>query len=139
MRCEADPRPALHALHARGRALCLPVVVARAAPLAFRRWTPETALVPGTFGTLVPDGTEVVVPCALIVPLLAFDRAGHRLGYGGGFYDRMLAALRAAGPVLAVGLAFAAQGVPQVPCTVDDQPLDVIVTERETIRPEGWP
>lgn len=137
MGSEADPRPALAALHARGRMLCLPVVARRAAPLLFRRWTPDTPLVPGGFGVLVPADDDRVVPRALVVPLLAFDRTGCRLGYGGGYYDRTLAALRAAGPVLAVGLAFAAQEVPEVPCTVDDQRLDIIVTDRETIRPEG--
>jgi 5-formyltetrahydrofolate cyclo-ligase len=138
MRNEADPRPALHALHAAGRTLCLPVVVARGAPLAFRRWTPDMAMVPGGFGVLVPALDVPVRPAALIVPMLAFDRTGFRLGYGGGFYDRTLAALREAGPVLAVGLAFAAQAVESVPRTVDDQRLDIIVTERETIRPEGF-
>lgn len=137
MRSEADPRAALHALHGQGRVLCLPVVLARNAPLGFRRWTPETQMVPGGFGVLVPAEDIPIVPRALIVPLLAFDRGGGRLGYGGGFYDRTLAALRAKGPVLAVGLAFTAQEVETVPRTVDDQRLDIIVTERETIRPEG--
>jgi 5-formyltetrahydrofolate cyclo-ligase len=137
MRSEADPRPALAALHARGVPLALPVVAGRGMPLIFRAWAPGVALVPGGFGVLVPADGPPVVPRVLVVPLLAFDRAGFRLGYGGGFYDRTLAALRAAGPVLAVGFAYAAQEVPHVPRTIDDQRLDRIVTETETIRPEG--
>jgi 5-formyltetrahydrofolate cyclo-ligase len=137
MRSETDPRPALTALHARGVPLALPVVVGRGMPLAFRAWEPGAAMVPGGFGVQVPADDRPVVPRALVVPLLAFDRAGFRLGYGGGFYDRTLAALRATGPVLAVGLAYAAQEVTHVPRTIDDQRLDRIVTEVETIRPEG--
>jgi 5-formyltetrahydrofolate cyclo-ligase len=138
MRSEADPRPMLRVLHAQGRSLCLPVVVARSVPLGFRLWTPDTPMVPGGFGVLVPEADRPVVPAVLVVPLLAFDRAGYRLGYGGGFYDRTLAALRAAGPVQAVGFAWAAQEVAAVPRTIDDQRLDIIVTETETIRPEGF-
>lgn len=137
MRTEADPRPVLAALHARGIPLALPVVLGRGQPLAFRAWAPGAAMVPGGFGVQVPAEDRPVVPRALVVPLLAFDRAGFRLGYGGGFYDRTLAALRATGPVLAVGLAYAVQEVAHVPRTIDDQRLDRIVTECETIRPEG--
>ena len=137
MRSEIDPRAALVALHARGATLALPVVVARATPLGFRRWQPGAPLVPGGFGTQVPDVDDPVDPAVLIVPLLAFDRVGRRLGYGGGFYDRTLAALRARGPVRAVGFAYAAQEVPDVPHTIDDQRLDLIVTEQETIEPDG--
>lgn len=133
MRSELDLRPALDALHARGTVLAMPVVLARATPLAFRRWAPGDRLVPAGFGTRVPEHGAPVEPAVLVVPLLAFDRRGWRLGYGGGFYDRTLAALRARGPVRAIGLAYAAQEVPEVPTTVDDQPLDLIVTERETI------
>jgi 5-formyltetrahydrofolate cyclo-ligase len=80
-----------------------------------------------------PEAPEVV-PSLLIVPLLAFDRAGYRLGYGGGFYDRTLQKLRGAGgDVLAVGVALSAQEVPAVPRDDTDQPLDWIVTEREAI------
>jgi len=134
MRSELDPRPILTALSARGHPLCLPVVAGKARPLVFRAWHPGDALVAGGYGTQVPDaGQEVVVPHLLLVPLLAFDRAGYRLGYGGGFYDRTLAALRAAGPVVAVGLAFCAQEVDTVPHDATDARLDWIVTEAEAI------
>ena len=135
IRTEIDPRPALFRLHDRGVALALPVVTERGAPLAFWRWAPGDPLVPGAFGVAVPTQARSVRPMAVIVPMLAFDRAGRRLGYGGGFYDRTLARLRAEGPVRAVGLAYAAQEVPAVPHGVDDQPLDLIVTERDVIEP----
>lgn len=133
MRSEIDPRPALVA-H-RGP-VCLPVTPPRGQPLVFRRWTPGAALVPGAFGTLVPEGPEVV-PQVLVVPLLAFDRRGYRLGYGGGYYDRTLAALRAAGPCTAIGYAFAAQEVAEVPTEPTDARLDLIVTEAGVIRPRS--
>jgi len=134
MRSELDPRPILTALSARGHPLCLPVVTGKAQPLVFRAWRSGDALVAGGYGTQVPDaGQEVVVPRLLLVPLLAFDRAGYRLGYGGGFYDRTLAALRAVGPVVAVGLAFSAQEIDAVPHDATDARLDWIVTEAEAI------
>jgi 5-formyltetrahydrofolate cyclo-ligase len=126
MRGEADPLPAM-AAH-RGT-VCVPVIEARGAPLRFRVWTPDAAMVAGDFGALVPAEGAWCVPEVLIVPLLAYDGHGMRLGYGGGFYDRTLAALRAAGPVLAVGLAFAAQEVPEVPTEPTDAPLDAVLTE----------
>ena len=137
IRSELDPRPAMAALHAAGIALALPVVVARDAPLAFRPWAPGVALVRGTFGVSAPVDGPSVRPATLIVPLLAFDRGGWRLGYGGGFYDRTLALMRATAPIRAVGLAFAAQEVPEVPHTVEDQRLDLIVTENECIEPDA--
>ncbi len=136
LRDELDPRPILSALAARGQRLCLPVVVEPGAALVFRGWRPDTALEPAAFGTQVPGpDCPVLEPDVLLVPLLAFDRRGHRLGYGGGFYDRTLAGLRACRPVLAIGLAFAAQEVDEVPVEAGDQPLDRIVTEREVIAP----
>jgi 5-formyltetrahydrofolate cyclo-ligase len=133
---EIDVRPLLAALDRAGHVIALPVTVARDAPLVFRRWRPDDALVDGGFGTSIPCADcAPVVPRILIVPLLAFDRAGFRLGYGGGYYDRTLAALRRAGPVTAIGVAYAGQEVPAVPRGPLDQPLDLIVTERETIQP----
>jgi 5-formyltetrahydrofolate cyclo-ligase len=118
------------ALEARGHGLCLPVVVGRGRALAFRRWRTGEALIEGAYGAQVPaNGAEVCTPTVLLVPLLAFDRAGYRLGYGGGFYDRTLAGLRAQAPVLAVGLAYAGQEMPAVPREATDQPLDWLVTE----------
>jgi 5-formyltetrahydrofolate cyclo-ligase len=132
---EFDPRPLFMALHARGHPIGLPVVAGRGRPLLFRQWLPDMELVHGTFRVMTPptDAPEVV-PDLLLVPLLAFDRAGYRLGYGGGFYDRTIARLRAERAALAVGVAFAAQEVPAVPRDDTDQPLDWIVTEREALR-----
>ncbi len=133
---EIDMRPLLCALDAAGHVVALPVTVGRDRPLLFRRWRPDAAMVPGGFGTSVPAAdADIVVPRILIVPLLAFDRAGCRLGYGGGYYDRTLAGLRAGGPIVAIGVAYAAQEVDAVPHGVADARLDLIVTERETIEP----
>lgn len=132
---EIDPRPVLAQLHARGHVCGLPVVEGRGKPLLFRRWRPGEALVPARFGLSVPrPEAEVVTPGLLLVPLLAFDAAGYRLGYGGGFYDRTLAALRGRGRVIAVGIAYAAQEVPAVPREDFDQRLDWVVTEAEARR-----
>jgi 5-formyltetrahydrofolate cyclo-ligase len=135
MGSEIDLRPLIHALHDAGHPIGLPVVVGRGQPLLFRAWRPGLALVPGGYGTQVPGTDQPEVrPAVLLVPLLAFDRAGYRLGYGGGFYDRTLAALRADGPACAVGVAYAGQEVPEVPRADYDQRLDWIVTDREAIR-----
>ena len=127
---ELDPRPLLLALHGLGVPLAMPVVTAPDAPLVFRPWTPGMATARSNFGVEEPQSGEAVVPDLLLVPLLAFDSRGHRLGYGGGFYDRTLAGLRAVGPVRAFGLAYAAQEVPGVPSGGHDARLDAIVTER---------
>jgi len=124
---EIDPLPLLQALHARGAALALPVVVQKAAPLVFRAFAPGDALVGHRFGMAEPaPDKEAVVPSVVLVPLLAFDAAGNRLGYGGGFYDRTLPTL---GKALAVGLAFACQRIDAVPSSAYDQKLDSIATE----------
>ena len=135
---ELDVRRAMTACLSKGADICMPTVVAEATPLVFRRWRDGDPLIEEKFGTLAP-GQEAPerVPSILIVPMLAFDRQGYRLGYGGGFYDRTLAALRAAGPVLAVGAAFAGQEVKTVPHDALDQPLDLIVTERAAIKIAG--
>jgi 5-formyltetrahydrofolate cyclo-ligase len=129
---ELDPRPLMRALHAAGHGVCLPAVVERGAPLVFRAWTPETALLPNVFGTSAPPpAAPVVRPDALLVPLLAFDAQGWRLGYGGGYYDRTLRGLRSAGRTLAIGFGYAAQEVEALPREPFDEPLDWIVTECE--------
>jgi 5-formyltetrahydrofolate cyclo-ligase len=113
----------------------VPVIIGKGQPLRFRRWTPKSAMVPGEFRALVPETGDWMEPAVLIVPLLAFDRRGYRLGYGGGFYDRTLEGLRAQGTVLAIGFAFAAQEVAEVPRDGTDQRLDMIVTESGVIHP----
>lgn len=128
---EADPRPLLAALAARGQALALPFIRAPGHPLGFRRWQPGDPLQPGPFGTAEPHRRlPEVVPGVVLVPGLWFDRAGNRLGYGGGYYDRTLAALRRGRRIEAVGLAFAAQTGGRLPAEAHDAPVDRVVTER---------
>lgn len=127
MRTEIDPLPAMAAHQG---PVGVPVILAKGQALRFREWSPGCRLVEGTFKALIPEEGAWVEPEVLIVPLLAWDRRGFRLGYGGGFYDRTLAGLRARGPVLAVGFAFAAQEVAEVPTDAFDQRLDAVVTER---------
>jgi 5-formyltetrahydrofolate cyclo-ligase len=128
---ELDCLPLVRRLAAVGVQTCLPVVVARGEPLVFRRWLPDDPLRNVAFGLSEPlPEAAPVTPSVLLVPMLAFDRAGHRLGYGGGFYDRTLAVLRAAEPAtIAIGVAFAGQVRDAVPTGPHDQPLDWIVTE----------
>lgn len=131
---EIDVRPLLADLGARGHPLALPVVTAPRSRLAFRAWVDGAPLEDGPFGTCHPAETAAgIVPDVLVVPLLAFDRAGRRLGYGGGYYDRTLAALRREKPVLAVGVAYREQEVPGVPCDEEDESLDWVITDREVI------
>ena len=126
---EIDIRPLLAALAAQGHRIALPVTPRPGLPLAFGAWRPGEALRPGRFGTMTPSGPEVI-PDVLLVPLLAFDRLGRRLGYGAGYYDRTLAALPAA---RAIGCAFAAQEVAEVPAGPYDVPLGAIATEEGVI------
>jgi 5-formyltetrahydrofolate cyclo-ligase len=127
---EIDPRPLLQALAAAGRRLALPVVTAPNQPLDFRAWAWGDELEPGRFGTTHPLAHAAPVePDLLLVPLLAFDRQGFRLGYGGGFYDRTLDMLRRKRHVSAMGIAFAAQQVPAIPHDGRDQRLDGVATE----------
>lgn len=137
MRTEIDPLPAMaaHLAAGAGGQVCVPVIPGQGQPLHFREWHPDAEMEVGAFGAQVPVAGEWLVPSVLIVPLLAFDWRGYRLGYGGGFYDRTLEGLRARGPVIAVGFAFAAQEVEEVPIEPTDQPLDLIVTECGVIRP----
>ncbi len=127
---EIDIRPLMARLHAAGHALALPVVVGKGQPLTFRRWRPGAPLVKAAFGLHQPAAdAPPVAPDILLVPLLAFDADGYRLGWGGGFYDRTLAALRGQAPVIAIGVAYAAQRLDKVPRTERDQRLDWVVTE----------
>ncbi len=134
MKSEINPLPLLRSLAAAGARLALPVVAGPGEPLIMRAWAFGAPLIAGVWGIRQPEpAAPAVAPDILIVPLLAFDRAGHRVGYGAGYYDRTIAALRAARPVLAIGLAFAAQEIAAVPATPHDAPLDLVLTEREVI------
>ena len=126
MRTEIDPLPAMAAHQG---TVGVPVIIAKGQALRFREWSPGAAMVEGSFKALIPEDGAWIEPEVLIVPLLAFDARGYRLGYGGGFYDRTLEGLRKRGPVLAVGFAFAAQEVAEVPIDATDQRLDAVVTE----------
>ena len=126
MRTEIDPNSAMAA---HDGPVGVPVIIGPGQPLRFREWSPGCAMVPGEFGAAIPAEGAWIEPEVLIVPLLAFDARGFRLGYGGGFYDRTLEGLRARGPVLAVGFAFDAQEVAEVPTEPTDQRLDALVTE----------
>ncbi|MEM8987222.1 MAG: 5-formyltetrahydrofolate cyclo-ligase [Pseudomonadota bacterium] len=131
MRDEADPRALMDAARAAGGALALPTISQPKHPLVFKSYTPGEALASGPHGTSEPGPAAMALtPDIVLVPLLAFDRRGGRLGYGGGYYDRTLAALRAKGSVTAIGLAYAAQEVDAVPTDPLDERLDWVVTER---------
>lgn len=128
---ELDIRPLMIELINQGCQIALPVVVAKKQPLVFRAWRPGDPLEAGAFGTLQPTVRRATVePEVLIVPLLAVDEEGWRLGYGGGFYDRTLEALRARKRVIAVGVGFNEQIVPEVPHDLNDQRLDWLLTDK---------
>ncbi|MDG1863463.1 MAG: 5-formyltetrahydrofolate cyclo-ligase [Yoonia sp.] len=128
MRTEIDPTPAMEEAAAHG-VVGVPVIMGAGMPLRFRTWAPDAVMVKGGFGALIPQTGEWLEPEILIVPLVAFDRKGGRLGYGGGFYDRTLEMLRAKRPTLAIGFAYAGQETEDLPLEATDQPLDLIVTE----------
>lgn len=132
IRTEIDPRPAMAEAAAYGR-VGVPVIELANHPLKFAAWTPQTIMVVGAFGAQIPQEAAFFEPEIVIVPLLAFDRQGGRLGYGGGFYDRTLEMLRAKRGTLAIGFAFAGQETDDVPLEPTDQPLDMIVTEAGVI------
>lgn len=124
---EIDPRPAM-ATH-RGP-VCLPVVAGKGQPLIFRRWRPGDTLEAGSFGTSHPrPNAPQLRPQVLIVPMLAFDDQGNRLGYGGGFYDRTLMRLHRQQPVTAIGFAWGGQQLPAIPSGQHDVEMDIIVTD----------
>ncbi|MET0879415.1 MAG: 5-formyltetrahydrofolate cyclo-ligase [Tardiphaga sp.] len=134
IRSELDPTPLMRALAAHGARLALPVIIARDAPLMFRVWSPADALVAGSMGILEPPPeAPQLMPDIVLVPLAAFDRAGHRIGYGAGHYDRTFEQLRAIRPFVAVGLAFDVQEIEVVPMQPHDVRLDYVLTETRTI------
>jgi len=130
---EIDIRPLLVALHERGHPIVLPETPKRGNPLIFRLWHPGSVMLPERFGTLRPDG-DLRLPDYLLVPLLAFDRRGYRIGYGAGYYDRTLAALPGR---FRLGVAYAAQELDEVPAGPYDQRLDAVATERGVINCEA--
>lgn len=131
---ELDPRPLMRRLRAGGAQMALPVTVARDTALIFRAFSPGEALTADVIGVPAPGPqAPQVTPSLVITPLVAFDRAGGRMGQGGGFYDRTLEALRAQGPVFALGLAYAGQEVARLPHETHDQKLDAILTENAYI------
>jgi len=132
IRSEINPMALMSMLSERGHALALPVVVEPGLPLVFRRYQPGGIILPGAFGVLAPaPENPAVIPDALLVPMIGFDRRGHRLGQGAGYYDRSLAAHR---PPCVIGIAFAIQEVDEVPADERDQSMDAIVTEAGIIR-----
>jgi 5-formyltetrahydrofolate cyclo-ligase len=134
LKTEINPLPLLRTLAARDAQLALPVVAGKGQPLIMRAWTFGAPLASGVWGIREPKpDAPALAPDVLIVPLLAFDRAGHRVGYGAGYYDMTINALRARKPVLAIGIAFAAQEIEVVPATLRDARLDLVLTEREVI------
>jgi 5-formyltetrahydrofolate cyclo-ligase len=134
IRSEIDPRPLMRTLKDRGARLVLPVIGPRDAPLMFKAWLRDQDLLKGPMGIMQPQpDADALDPDILLVPLAAFDRAGQRIGYGAGLYDRTLSGLRARKTIVAIGIAFAAQEIARVPATSHDAPLDFVLTETETI------
>jgi 5-formyltetrahydrofolate cyclo-ligase len=135
---EINPLPLMRKLAGQGARLALPVVASRGKPLIMRAWVFGEPLIAGVWGIREPKLEAAVVdPDILLVPLLAFDRVGHRIGYGAGYYDLTLAQLRARKAIIAVGLAFAAQEVATVPATPRDARLDLVLTEQEVLDLRG--
>jgi len=134
MKSEINPLPLLHAAADRGARLALPAIDKRGRPLIMRAWAFGDPFKAGQWGIREPvPEAPAVDPDILIVPLACFDRAGHRIGYGAGYYDMTINALRAKKKVTAIGIAFAVQEIPRVPATERDERLDLVLTEREVI------
>ena len=134
MKTEINPLPLMHKLADAGAQLALPTIDGRGQPLLMRAWKFGDPFKAGQWGIREPmPEAPPVDPDILIVPLACFDRAGHRIGYGAGYYDMTIHALRAKKKVVAIGIGFAAQEIPSVPATTRDARLDLVLTERETI------
>jgi 5-formyltetrahydrofolate cyclo-ligase len=138
LKSEINPLPLLQKLAEAGARLALPAIAGRGKPLVMRAWEFGAPLDRGQWGIREPKPEAAEVePDILLVPLLAFDRAGYRLGYGAGYYDMTIHRLRGLKAVTAVGIAFAAQEVPKIPTTPRDERLDLVLTEREVIDLRG--
>ena len=132
IRSELDPTPLMRKLALQGARLALPAVMARGKSLVFRAWSPSDRLTLGPLGILEPSpGAAELIPDIMLVPCAAFDRLGHRIGYGAGHYDFTLAHLRKVKPIAAVGVAFAAQEIKAVPALAHDVALDYVLTEKK--------
>ena len=132
IRSEIDPAPLMLRLAMAGARLALPVVNARGKSLTFRAWSPNDRLVLGSLGIPEPSPASAeLIPTIMLVPLAAFDRAGHRIGYGAGYYDHTFAHLRKSHHVMGVGLAFAVQETPAIPALSHDVALDFVLTEKD--------
>jgi len=134
LKSEINPVPLMRVFADAGARLALPVVAGRGKPLVMRAWNFGEPLVSGVWGIREPPKeAPEVFPDILIVPMLAFDRTGHRIGYGAGYYDMTIARLRGMKPVIALGIAYAAQEIAEIPTTPRDARLDFVLTEREII------
>jgi 5-formyltetrahydrofolate cyclo-ligase len=133
---ELDISVAMEKLGARGHTLCLPAIEAADKPLHFRRWRIGEVMEKGRYGVEVPpSGAPVFKPNIVLVPLVAFDKNGHRLGYGAGYYDRTIQGLRELEKsVEVIGVAYSIQQVEHLPFDPHDAKLDIVVTEKNTIR-----
>jgi 5-formyltetrahydrofolate cyclo-ligase len=132
IRSEIDPVPLMRVLAGQGARLALPAVTARGKSLAFRAWSAGDRLMLGPLGILEPSPAAAeLIPDIMLVPLAAFDRAGHRVGYGAGHYDYTLAHVRKAKPITAIGVAFAVQEIEAVPALPHDVALDYVLTETQ--------
>ena len=133
IRSELDPAPLMKKLADKGARLALPCINARGQSLIFRSWSPQDRLMLGPLGIPEPSPAAAEVhPDVMLVPIAAFDKLGHRIGYGAGYYDYTFAHLRKAKHVIGVGLAFAAQETKAIPALSHDVPLDYVLTERKT-------
>ncbi|HZR76607.1 5-formyltetrahydrofolate cyclo-ligase [Bradyrhizobium sp.] len=133
IRSELDPEPLMRKLAGQGAKLALPAILGRGKSLSFRAWVVGDRLTMGPLGILEPSPARAeLIPDIMLVPLAAFDRLGHRIGYGAGHYDFTLAHLRKMKPITAIGLAFAAQEIKAVPALAHDVALDYVLTEKKT-------
>ena len=135
IRAEVDCRPLIEELLMAGWRACLPVIVAKETAMIFRRWAPDATMVNGHHGIPMPEAGEEVFPDVVLLPVNVFDARGYRLGYGGGYFDRTLAALAASGqaPPMVIGIGFALAGAETVFPHAQDLQMDAVVTEHGVI------